>query len=75
MKKKTVKPYHLVMYVENSTPFIKKFVSLKKTQEFVDKFEKKYPDEAAMESGYWIDFVITGVTGKLAMYTDGIEIT
>lgn len=62
------------MYVVDSSPKMRKFKSLEDMATFVDKFQKKYPDHMAMESGHWIDYVITGVTGEVTFFTDGIKL-
>ncbi len=73
MKKKN-KEYQLLMYVENSCPRIKKFDTKKQMGQFVESFQKQYPDHMAMESGYWIDYCIFGVTGEVCFFTDGLEV-
>jgi hypothetical protein len=73
MKKKQVK-HHLLMYVVNSSPAIKKFTSMDKMEKFVKEFQKKYPDEDAINTGSWIDYVVTGVTGEIYFFVDGIEV-
>ena len=76
MKKKSSKTevYHILMYVLDSTPKLKKFSSMELMHKFVNKFQKKYPDQEAVNSGYWIDFVISGVTGDVTFFTDGISL-
>lgn len=76
MKKKTEanKPYNLLVYVENCSTKMKKFDSTDKMGKFVEKFQKKYPDHLAIDSGYWIDHCIMGVTGPIHFFTDGIEV-
>lgn len=66
--------YHILMYVENCSPKMKKFKTTEELGKFVDTFNKKYPDYAAMDSGYWTDFAITGITGDLHFFTDGIKV-
>lgn len=73
MKKKT-KEYNLLVYVEDSSLSMKKFDTFKKMGEFVAKFQKKYPDHLASDSGYWIDYCITQVHGDVHFFTDGIKI-
>ena len=79
MKKNSVKPkktkeYHLLMYVFDSSPRIKKFTSTEKMKDFIDSFLKKYPDHMSVDSGTWIDYIVTGVTGDVHFYTDGLEV-
>jgi hypothetical protein len=66
MKKKAKKTkYNLLMYVANSSPKIKRFDDIKDLNSFVAKFDLKYPDATAGETGYWIDYAVTGITGEL----------
>lgn len=68
MKKSTSsKKYHLLAYVENSSSRLKKFNSLKALNKFVHDFNKKYPDHLAVQTGYWIDYCITGITGDVVV--------
>jgi hypothetical protein len=69
-----VLPYHLLMYVEDSSPKIKKFSTTKALGTFIDKFLKKYPDYASHSSGHWIDFSVTNVSGRVDFFTDGLEV-
>lgn len=73
-KTKNSSEYQLLMYVEDSIPKLKKFSTMEEAGKFVDKFQKKYPDYMSTESGHWIDFVVTGVTGDIHFFTDGIEV-
>jgi hypothetical protein len=74
--KKTEKqePYHLLMYVEDSSPKLKRFKTTDELGRFVDDFNKRYPDYASIDSGYWIDFAVTYVLGDVHFFTDGLEI-
>lgn len=74
MKKKKAEVYHLLMYVVNSNPKIKRFDSVEKMAKFVEAFQKKHPDHLASESGDWIDYCITKVSGDVHFFTDGIEV-
>jgi hypothetical protein len=62
------------MYVEDSSPKIKKFVSMKDMEKFVADFEKKYPDPDGPRDGNWIDYCVTEVSGKITFFTDGISL-
>jgi len=72
--KKTTKSYNLLMYVENCTPKLKKFADMKDMQAFVEDFHKQYPEAEASTSGYWVDYVITDIKGKVYFFTDGISL-
>jgi len=73
-KSKSNKKYHILTYTLNSTPKMKRFDSTKEMGDFIDKFNKKHPDYAAIESGDWIDFAVTGITGDVHFFCDGIEL-
>lgn len=83
MKKKTKKsskksdtgPYHLLMYVLNSSPKLKRFYAMEEMEIFINKFHKKYPEVEAASSGYWIDFIVTNISGDVHFFTDGISVT
>ena len=66
--------YILLMYVLDSSPKIKKFESMDKAQKFVERFQKKYPDHMAVNSGNWIDYLVTGISGQVHFFTDGIKV-
>jgi hypothetical protein len=74
--KKTEKnnSYNLLMYTEDSSPKIKRFNTLQQAQDFVDKFNKKYPDHMSFDSGSWIDYLVTEVSGNVHFFTDGITV-
>lgn len=74
MKKKK-DSYNLLFYVVNSTPTMKKFDTMEEMGEFVEKFQKKYPDHMSIDSGHWIDYVISDVRGEIHFFTDGIKVT
>ncbi len=74
-KIKNSEAYHILMYMEDSSPKIKKFKTTDELGKFVDKFNKKHPDYASPDSGYWIDLAVTGVTGEIHFFTDGIEVS
>lgn len=73
-KKKPTKPYHFLMYVEDSNPKIRKFKTTEALGKFADRFMEKYPDYAAHESGNWLEFAATNVSGDLHFFTDGFEV-
>lgn len=76
-KTKTVKknePYHLLMYVDDCSPKIKRFENTKDMEKFVLEFQKENPDHLAVESGSWIDYAVFDVTGKVSFFTDGIKV-
>lgn len=54
MKKKKKGWY--VMYVEDATPFLRKFKSEKAVKEFVKGFKKL----GSQEQGFWIDLIFKG---------------
>jgi len=66
--------YHLLMYVEDSSPKLKRFDTTKEMGKFMDDFNKLHPDYASIESGYWLDYAITGVNGDVHFFTDGLEL-
>ena len=63
-----MKKINFVLYVENSSPRLKKFNSIKTLRKFVADFQKKHRD-TGLEDGYWLDLVATDV-GELEIYTD-----
>lgn len=67
-----MKKFHILKYVENSTPILKKFDSVKGLKEFVSKFQKKHKDPS---DGYWIDYAVFSLTSKqLVIYDDLVEL-
>jgi hypothetical protein len=70
---KSIKPgkkFHLVFYVLGCSPKIKKFYCKKKMTKFVENFLKKYPDHKGMDTGCWIDYTITDISGSLTTIAD-----
>jgi hypothetical protein len=72
--KKKFKEYNLLVYVDDSELKMKKFDSFEEMGKFVEKFQKKYPDHLASDSGYWIDYCITKIHGDVHFFTDGISL-
>jgi hypothetical protein len=66
--------YYLAAYVLDSNPKMKKFDSFEKMGKFVKEFQEEHPDHMSIDSGDWIDFVITGIVGDVYFFTDGIEL-
>lgn len=66
--------YNLLVYVLDSSTKIKKFSTTKAMGSFIDKFLKKYPDYTSVESGNWIDYAITDISGEVHFFTDGLEV-
>ena len=66
--------YHLLVYVLDSEPKIKKFKSKLALGKFVDKFVKDYPDYLGAESGNWVDYAVTDVIGEVTFFTDGLKV-
>ena len=73
MKKKN-KPYHLLVYVANCETKVKRFETTEAMGKFIDKFNKKYPESEASESGYWTDYSITDISGEVYFFTDGMKV-
>jgi hypothetical protein len=48
---------YYVRYVDNSTPNLKRFKTLKAAKDFVAKFKKKNPDPS---DGWWVDYIVVG---------------
>jgi hypothetical protein len=69
-KKKSKQKYHLLMYIEDSNPKLKKFLSTQEMGKFIDEFGKKYPGQEAADAGFWIDFAITNVGGEVHFFTN-----
>lgn len=63
-----------MIYVSNCELKMKKFDSFEKMGKFVKSFWKKYPDHLSVDSGYWIDYAITGITGDVHFFTDGLKV-
>lgn len=81
MKKKSkvkkiakAKLYNLLVYVEDNSTKIKKFDTAEELGEFVDNFNKEYPDYADSSSDNWTDFAITDIQGEIYFFTDGIKV-
>lgn len=62
--KKTTKPYHIVYYVEDCTPGMRKFNSLKDMKAFFKEFESRYPKDVD-PGGTFIDFYVTNISGEV----------
>lgn len=73
-KKSKNNTYSLLLYVENNSPKLKKFSTNKELGEFIDDFNRKYPDYMLNESDNWIDFCVTDIKGDIHFFCDGIEV-
>jgi len=62
--KKSTEPYHIDYYVENCTPGMRKFTSLKDMKTFFKEFEERYP-KGSDPGGTFIDFYITNMSGEV----------
>ena len=71
---KKSKTYQLLMYVADGTPTFKKFETTKEMGKFMDDFNKQHPDYASGDSGWWLDYAVTEVSGDIHLFTNGIEI-
>jgi hypothetical protein len=82
MKKKTVKKlskakketYHLLFYVLNTEPKVKKFKTTAEMGKFIDDFNKEWPQSECSISGSWTDLAVTEVNGEIHFFTDGVEL-
>lgn len=73
-KKNKSSKYNLLMYVEKSSPKIKRFESLEEMGKFVEKFQKKHPDHMSTNADNWVDYAVTDITGEVYFFTDGLEV-
>jgi hypothetical protein len=73
-KTNKIEKHHLLMYVEDCSPKIKKFYSTEKMSDFIEKFQKKHPDHLASDSGWWIDYCVMDVSGPVHFFCDGIKV-
>lgn len=71
---KNAKEYNILVYVEDCSIKIKKFDTAKEMGKFIDKFNKENPDYANPSSDNWIDYCVTGITGDIHFFTDGITV-
>lgn len=74
LKKSPKKGYNLLIYVEDSNPRIKQFDTQEALGKFADNFIKEHPEYASADSDCWLDYAITGVTGEVVFFTDGLEV-
>lgn len=63
-----MKKQYLISYVDNSSPKMKKFKSLRSVNTFVNKFYKQHGKN--YYSGYWIDYIIEATNLKIQFKTD-----
>jgi hypothetical protein len=74
MKKKVIKKsekkipsiasYHMVYYVEDGTPAMRKFNTLEDMETFFKEFQSRYPEGCEYE-GYYLDFCVTNIYGEI----------
>lgn len=74
MKKSTTKKtknkvYHIVYYVENCTPAMRKFKSIKDMETFFEEFKDRYYktgfDGGQQDLSSYLDFYITDISGEV----------
>lgn len=75
-KKTNKKAYHLVFYVENCTPYVRRYGDKEKLKKFVAKFMKKHPSAEAIygTSGYWVDYAVFDIKGDIVYFTDECDV-
>lgn len=56
---KTSRKVHIVSYVEDASPKLKKFTSIKAMDAWISNFKKNNPDPY---TGYWINYSIKNTT-------------
>ena len=68
------KEYHLLAYVLDSEPKLKRFDSKEQLGAFIDQFLIIYPDYASIDSGCWVDYAITNITGEVHFFTTEMKV-
>lgn len=68
-----MKKFHLLHYVSECTPKLKKFKTIKDLDTFVRDFEKKHPP-GDRTGDYWIDYAVTNVTGLIYFYDESMDL-
>jgi len=63
IKKSKDKLFHIVYYVENCTPAMRKFTSIKDMETFFKEFEERYPKVPYSDN--FLDFYITSISGEV----------
>ena len=59
---------HLVRVVDNASPKIKIFKTKKAVKTYLEIFEKYCKSNGGAQNGYWVDLVITDITGAICDY-------
>lgn len=59
---------YLVYYVENSSPKIKTFFYKYTMLKFINTFNNKYPQPSSLHDGYWVEFTVEDIKGKITKY-------
>jgi hypothetical protein len=73
-KSKRGEEYQLLVYIVKCETRIKKFATEKEMGQFIDGFLKEHPEYQEEYSENWIDFALTGVTGDVHFFTDGVAV-
>lgn len=66
--------YQVLVYIANGETRVKRFDTEQEMGEFIDGFLKEHPEYQSSHSDYWIDFALTGVTGDIHFFTDGVKV-
>lgn len=67
-----MKKFHILRYVEDTSPVLKKFTTVKALNEFVAKFQKKHKEPY---SGWWVDYAVFNITDKqFVSYDSTVEL-
>ena len=64
-KSEVNEPYHIVYYTVDTAPAMRKFKTLDDMRIFFKEFEALYPKKNQYESGSFLDFCITNISGKI----------
>jgi len=67
---KSVNKTNLVVVVENSTARSLFFSTEKEARSFVNLFKKQYPLNKSKDSGYWVELLVTEISGKVIFAED-----
>lgn len=67
-----MKKYHLLQYVEGSSPKTKLFKSLKALNEFTKKFQARYGIDFRGDN--WLDYSVTNITGNVNIYDPSVTL-
>ena len=68
--RKSIKKFHLLVYVQDCCTRMKKFKDIGDMQKFVDRFHKQHKSNL---QDNWVDYFVTDIAGTVVIVDDSLR--